>query len=257
MKRTLGVVLAAAVAALLVLTPGSSPSTADAATSTWCGGRGKIVIVGDSLATGYGTTGYENAASGGRYQATSYAWPARWDKKSNTTLINLARNGAMASDFIADGIDGRPGGPFEPTAVQKVKSAQPQLVIIQLGGNEYISDRDPVKTYEVNLRRLVWRVKQAAPKARLLLVRTYAFDYRAADDAHLPYDFTWSRYGSVMRSVASGQWYMDLTEYMPATRFNSAGLYVKDEYGPNLAVHATDAGHIALFSAYWSKVQCR
>ncbi|MGH3952029.1 MAG: SGNH/GDSL hydrolase family protein, partial [Pseudonocardiaceae bacterium] len=219
------------------------------------GGRGKIVILGDSLATGYGTSGYDIARGHG-YQATSYAWPSRWDKKANTTMANLARNGAMASDFIADGVQNRQQGPFEPKAVQRIKSVQPNLVIIQLGGNEYVTDRDPERTYEVNLRRLAWRIKQAAPKARMLFVHTYAFDYRDPNAA--PYDHSWSRYGSVMRTVAGSYgWYMDLTEYMPATRFNGAGLYIHDEYGPGLAVHATDAGHIALFSAYWGKVQCR
>lgn len=250
----LGLVLATAAVAGLVLTGGSAPSTATAATSTWCGGRGKIAILGDSLATGYGTTGYDPALNN-RHQPTTYGWASRWDAKSNTTILNLARNGALASDFITDGVQGRPNGPFEPTAVQQIKTAKPDLVVVELGGNEFISDRSATATFEVNLRRLSWRIKQAAPNARLLFVHMYAFDYRDPDAA--PYSHTWGQYGSVMREVAAGQWYLDLTEYMPATRFNSAGLYIKDEYGPNLAVHATDAGHIALFSAIWGKVQCR
>ncbi|MGH3470379.1 MAG: hypothetical protein ACRDQF_21900, partial [Thermocrispum sp.] len=86
MYRLLALIAAAAAAtALLVLASASAPHTATAATSTWCGGRGKIVILGDSLATGYGTSGYDIARGHG-YQATSYAWPSRWDKKANTTM---------------------------------------------------------------------------------------------------------------------------------------------------------------------------
>lgn len=255
MVRSLSAALAAAVVVLFAV-PGSVPG-AVAAGSTWCGGQGKVVVLGDSLSTGYGTTGYDGGSAGAGYQATTYAWPSRWNAKPNTTLVNLARNGALVSDFLPDGLDGRPGGPFEPTAVSKIKSAQPQLVVIALGGNEYGSDRDPVKVYQANLKKLTSRIVAAAPNARLLFVRGYHFDYRYADEKHLPYEFTWTQYGSAIRSVASGHWYMDLSGYMPSAKYNSAGLYIKDEYGPGMAVHATDAGHVAMFSAYWGKMQCR
>lgn len=253
MIRTLSACLAAAAVGALVVVAGS---TAGAATSTWCGGAGKVVILGDSLSTGYGTTGYDASASRG-YQKTTYAWPSRWDGKPNTTVVNLAKNGGLVSDFLTDGLDGRAEGPLQPTAVSRIKSEQPHLVIIELGGNEYLSDRDPVKVFQANLKKLAYRIKVAAPNARLLFVRGYHFDYRNVDAAHQPVDFTWTQYGSAIKTVAGGQWFLDLSGYLPSARYNSAGLYVKDEYGPNLAVHATDAGHIAMFAALWGKVQCR
>lgn len=253
MIRTLTASLAAAtVAAGLLLVSGSTPGAADAATSTWCGGAGKVVILGDSLSTGFGTTGYDSAQGGG-YQKTTYAWPNRWDLRPSTTVVNLAQNGGMASDFIGDGVGGRAGGPLQPGAVSRIKAEQPKLVIIELGGNEYISDRDPVAVYQANLKKLAYRVKNAAPNARLLFVHTYHFDYRSVDAPQ----HTWSEYGSAMQSVASGHWYLDLTRYLPSTRYNSAGLYLRDEYGPGVSVHATDAGHMVVFAALWGKVQCR
>lgn len=256
MIRTLTASLAAAtIAGGLLLVSGSTPGAADAATSTWCGGAGKVVILGDSLSTGYGTTGYD-AAQGRGYQKTTYSWPNRWDLKSSTTVVNLAQNGGMVSDYITDGAEGRAEGPLQSGAVSRIKAEQPKLVIIALGGNEYITDRDPVAVYQANLKKLAYRVKNAAPNARLLFVHTYHFDYRNVDAAHQPVDHTWSQYGSAMKSVASGQWYLDLTAYLPSTRYNGAGLYLQDEDGPDVSVHATDAGHMVMFAALWSKVQC-
>lgn len=247
---------AALVLCLLLIVPGSAPgaATAGAAASTWCGGAGKIVVLGDSMSTGFGTTGYDTAAGQG-YQATTYGWPSRWDSKTGVTLYNLARNGAMASDFLTDGVGGRPGGPFEPGAVSKIKTVQPALVVIGVGGNEYISDRSATAVYEANLKKLASRIKWVAPNARLLFVQLYHFDYRQPDAA--PYASTWTDYRRAMKNAAVGQWYLDMHQYMPSTRTNTAGLYHPDEYGPGMAVHATDAGHIAYFSAIWGRVQCR
>lgn len=248
--RKLALVLTTALvgAAACVATTG----TQAAAAPSWCGAGSKIVILGDSSTTGYGSTGYDEALSNG-YQSTTWGWSARMERRlaSTTKVINLGINGGLTSDFLVDGKDPvRPAA--VPTAVARIKAEKPKLVVIALGGNEYSLDRSPSSVYKVNLAKLRDRIKYHSPNSELLYVHTWQFSYRYGSTAVN----SWSSYATQMKAVAGTSRYLDLTRYLPKSDDGAGGLYIKDEYGPNLAVHPTDAGHGALFAAYWSALKC-
>lgn len=253
MRKSLAVMLTLAALTLTV-----SPATA---AQSWCEPGSEIVILGDSTATGYGSTGYD-PARGRKYQPTRWGWAHRLDARlTNAEITNLALNGATASDFLADGgVDPWPQvGPMQPTAVSRIRAAEPELVIIALGGNEYASQRDPYRTYKKNMITLRDRIRAASPSSKLLFVRMWDFSFRYsgqnlhADSANT---YTWYDYGRHLEVVAAKHGYLDLTSYMPKSDDGAGGLYTQNEMGPNRALHATDTGHVVQFDLYWSKLGC-
>lgn len=263
MRRTRS--LATTVVAAVVFTLISSGPAASAA-PIWCDTGSKIYILGDSSATGYGSTGYDPSL-GRHYQPTTWGWSRRLDGKlTKTSVTNLALNGATASDFLVGGgvnpwpvLDTGEQGPLQPTAVSRIKTAKPDLVIIALGGNEYASQRHPYSTYKKNLVTLRDRVLTASPRSKLLFVRMWDFSFRYAEPhmwAADPFTYPWAEYAKHTKIVAARHSYLDLTLTMPKSDDGADGLYIKDEMGPGLALHATDDGHKRQYTAYWNKVKC-
>lgn len=255
MKKPLALLLALSALALTMSSP-----TATAA-QTWCAAGSKIYILGDSSATGYGSTGYDPAL-GRHYQPTRWGWARRLDDRlRNATITNLAVNGGTASDFLSDGgVQPWPDvGPMQPTAVSQIRQAKPQLVIIVLGGNEYASQRHPFYAYKKNMITLRDRILWASPQSKLLFVRMWDFSWRYSGEnmyADDPYTYTWYDYDRHLEIVAARHMYLDLTPYMPKSDDGAGGLYVQDEMGPNRALHATDAGHSLQFAMYLHKLKC-
>ncbi len=209
----------------------SIPTTAAA----WCADQASIVVLGDSMSTGHGTSDPANA------------WVKRIDAAfPDTAVTNLSANGALTSDFLPAGVgvQRRTEGNLRPTAVSQIQTIQPSLVIIEVGANEYGTDRHPVTTFRANLTDLTDRIQTASPNSTLLYVHSTGFDFRWAP---LPIDFDWSDYAAEMSSVAAAEAadYLDLTEFLPWASTDTAGLFVVDEFGPNTTVHWNDAGHVA------------
>ena len=203
--------------------------------ASWCGDQASIVVLGDSMSTGYGTSDPNNA------------WVKRVDAAFPATAVtNLSVDGALTSDFLPAGIgvQRRPAGNLRPTAVSQIQTLQPSLVIIEVGANEYGTDRDPVATYRANLADLTNRIQAVSPDSTLLYVHSTGFDYRWAA---LPIDFAWTAYGSAMSAVATAESadYLDLTKFLPWADTDTAGLYVANEFGAGNTVHWKDAGHVA------------
>lgn len=209
----------------------SAPATA----ASWCDAQASIVVLGDSMSTGHGTSDPANA------------WVKRIDAAfPDTAVNNLSVDGALTSDFLPAGIgvQRRPAGNLRPTAVSEIQTIQPSLVIIEVGANEYGTDRDPVTTFRANLTDLTNRIRAASPNSTLLYVHSTGFDFRWAP---LPIDFDWTDYDAEMSAVATAESadYLDLTEFLPWADTDTAGLYVANEYGAGNTVHWKDAGHVA------------
>ncbi len=206
----------------------------NSAPASWCGNPASIVVLGDSMSTGHGTTDPANA------------WVKRIDAAFPAAVTNLSVDGALTSDFLPAGVgvQRRPSGNLRPTAVSQIQTIQPSLVIIEVGANEYGTDRDPVTTYRANLADLTNRIQAVSPNSTLLFVHSTGFDYRWAA---LPIDFDWAAYHAQMSSLATAEAadYLDLTKFLPWADTDTAGLYVANEYGAGNTVHWKDAGHVA------------
>lgn len=199
----------------------------------YCAGMGKVAIIGQSLCTGYGSTGYPDGAVD--YQPTERGWWAQFEAAhTDTEWRNYAHNGAMASDF-------RPGGrwPAAVGAVDDITAWKPNIVVIMLGGNEFFQGINPQGAYWQNLDHIVGRLHTSSG-ARLYVMSEYDFPPELAEGDHPQ-----SAYREVAALVAANHnaTYVNLAWHMPPTSDNSDGYYLPDEYGPGLSVHLTDAGH--------------
>lgn len=262
-----GTLLTALLLALVVITPtqamagtetpAPSPSGRTARSillGSWCAARnagaGNVVVLGDSTSTGYGTTGY-TGGDGDPWQPTYSGWASALSRSfTGSTWTMLSRNGALTRDYL-------PGGRWPSTAnfPDTITAKHPQLVIIMLGGNDYGIDV-PVTTYQSNLTQITAKIRAKAPIASLVYVSMWSFDYRWAN--HTPVH-TYPEYVTAARTVATqtGALHVDLTQDMPATTDHpEIGLYTADEYGPNAAVHATDAGNWVARGVLRTQLSC-
>lgn len=231
----------AAVAISMAAVLSAAPAGAQQATG-WCADQSTMVILGDSTATGYGSTGYEGGNEDG-YDASEYGWASRLSRQlPDTEIINMARNGSLTADFL-------PGGRW-PLNTGRIADEQPDLVVVVLGSNEYGINLPPAD-YRNDLAQLTADVIDAAPDANLLYVHTWEFDMRWPWFPAPLHD--WDAYGDKLADVADAESgaVLDLTEVMPNADADTAGLYIDGEYGQH-SVHPTDAGHQVQFAAYWS-----
>lgn len=248
----------AATAAVTVAVTATVPAgaTAPAAPTTpvglssWCPTQASAVVLGDSSSTGYGTTGYSNTTE--TWQPTYSGWVASLGRLwPHSTWTVLSRNGAMSSDYL-------PGGRFSITvgAIDVIDDEQPALVVIMLGGNDYVIDADPVTTYRANLERITADIRAVSPQSSLLYVSIWEFAYRRQSP---PPVHPYSAYIDQMRAVAQAHdaVHVDLTRDMHSAAVHpETGLYIRDEYGPGLAVHATDAGNWVVRAVMARALQC-
>lgn len=198
----------------------------------YCGGMGGIAVIGQSLCTGYGSTGYPVDAVD--YQPTARGWWAQFEAAhTDTTWYNFAHNGAMVSDFM-------PGGRWDAAvgAVEEIRATKVNRTIIVLGGNEFFQGIDP-RVYRCNLTGLVQRLRGAAA-GRIHIVSEYEFPAELAGGTYTQDEY---RQTAALVAAVHGATFLDLSCHMPPTSENEDGYYIPDEYGPGQSVHLTDAGH--------------
>lgn len=244
MRRKATLFAAGLVAALVVTVVDALPSDA-ASASSWCTSQHNVAIIGTSAETGYGTTGYPTGAD--TYQPTTYGWANRFYRTLNaqwgTKMQNYAHNGAMATDYL-------PGGRWTTTtgAFSDIAATQPELVIIDLGGNEFYSQVPP-STFAANLANVVNNVKTARPGATILL-STYAELLWAPNPWASTENYPWSQYATQIYNTAVNQGVamIDLRQYIPAAGSNNL---------PNPSpwnsdnIHLNDTGNIAEFAGFF------
>ncbi|MCP2168216.1 SGNH/GDSL hydrolase family protein [Goodfellowiella coeruleoviolacea] len=221
----------------------SSTASAEEVTAasgpTWCTDKSRLVVLGDSAATGYGTTGYP--ADVQTYVPTENGWVAKMARNLagfGTEVTNLAHNGALVADYL-------PGGRWADTtsAVAQIQQLQPSMVIVELGGNDFYIDRDP-EVFARQLRQLVDSIKAAAPSSSIFLVKIWEIGQRESPRAV----HTWSEYGAKMHevAVATGAGLSDLAQYLPSPNNDTAGLYLPDR------IHLNNAGNLVVHGALYT-----
>lgn len=232
LRRALATALLLVLAAMLLAPTGATANTA----GTWCGDKTHLAIVGASSETGLGTTGYSSPDDG--YAPTRYGWTRKVAHNLNvawgTSTTNYAHNGAMVKDYF-------PGGRWDTTstATQDMAATQPDLVIINLGGNEYVNSVDPA-VFDTNLTRLVTDIRTARPGVDILFLVYPTFAW--PNTQH-----TWSEYTTIIgRTAANNQAaLMDLRQHVDSSTHDTAGLWYTD------GAHLNDAGQSAVAAALW------
>jgi acyl-CoA thioesterase-1 len=234
-RRTLVAVTVALLVALLVA-PVARPAPLTG--STWCTNKDSLALIAGSSGTGYLTTGYNSPD--GTYSPTAYGW-WRWVTKRaanawGTLSFNYSHVGATTADFL-------PNGRWLSTtgAVADLGQNQPDLVVISLGTNEYLTQVDPA-VFEGNLRRLVQDIHAASPRTAILLAVQWT--------SHLPNPtYVWEQYKQKIQSVAVSEMaaMVDLRQYLiPASDPDWARFYHPDR------IHLLDHSHLVVAAAFWT-----
>jgi acyl-CoA thioesterase-1 len=181
MRHRLTAAVAAAVLLLggvLVSSAAAQPSTGEFAAATasgWCPNRERLVILGDSGSTGYGSPDYPAGAQ--TYKPTANGW-------SSIVSRNLAA---------------------EPTW-------RTQTTVIALGGNEFYIDKDP-QQFAAEYDQLVRSVHATAPGATIMLLVEWELGARqSAGAVHTWQDYTGEMRKT---AAAGPHGMIDLRQYLP------------------------------------------
>ncbi|MDT8911956.1 SGNH/GDSL hydrolase family protein [Amycolatopsis sp. PS_44_ISF1] len=212
----------------------------------WCTGHANVSILGTSADTGYGTTGYP---AGRELPApTPYGWTTKFTNDLHsewgTKVDNRAHNGAMASDFL-------PGGRWSDTtsATADMAGSQPDLVVIDLGGNEFLIQKDPAQ-FAADFAKVIDNVRAARPDATILLSIYAELKWAKTPSSPATQTHTWSEYAAKIHSTAvdKGVALVDLRQYIPpaaSATLPSPSPWLSDN------MHLNDAGNLAEYGAYW------
>lgn len=225
------------------------PADAQPAQPTWCADHSDVAIVGTSADTGYGTTGY--ASTTDTYYPTVYGWETRFANSLHgqwgTTTHNYAHNGALASDFL-------PGGrwPAQVGAVADMATYGPDLVLVDVGGNELYSQVDPA-VFQANLTELVQNIKTMRPGVTILMSIYAQLKWVPNQYSNPPFEaqrWTWDQYASVIYGTAVAQQtaLVDMRQYVPnadASPMTAPTVWNSD------GIHLNDAGNLAELGAWW------
>lgn len=118
----------------------------------------QIIVLGDSIASGYGVSKTES-------------FPSILSRLLNLPIVNRG----VAGDTTADGLN---------RLQQDVLSASPWLVIVELGGNDYLR-KIPLSETERNLRQIITQIQDKKAIVVLLGINTGAVDQYQAMYANL------------------------------------------------------------------------
>lgn len=236
----------AAVAALIAAVLVNASSSAGAFQSSWCTSHARVAILGASSETGYGTTGYPAGAE--TYVPTTYGWTLKYANDLHATwgtvVDNYSHNGAMVSDYL-------PGGRWTSTsaATTTMGGNHPNLVVVNLGGNELWSQVDPA-VFATNLANLIDNIRATVGNVDIMLEI-----YPELKWAPNPYGgntqrFTWTQYGDVIyqTAVAKGVGEVDMRQYIPpaaASQQPSPSPWLSDN------IHLNDTGNLVEYGAWW------
>lgn len=245
MTRKATLITATVVAALVATVVDAVPSDAASSSSAWCTSHNNVAILGTSADTGYGTTGYPTDSQ--TYQPTVYGWTLRIANSLHaqwgTTVENYAHNGALAADYL-------PSGRWSDTtsAIADITTKQPELVIIDLGGNEFYSQTPP-DTFATNLKTVVDQVKTARPGATILMSIYAELAWTPNPDASTE-NYTWTQYATQIynTAVTEGIALIDMRQYIPPA--GSTNLPNPSPWNPD-NIHLNDAGNLAEYGGFW------
>ncbi|MFF0148783.1 lysophospholipase L1-like esterase [Amycolatopsis sulphurea] len=220
---------------------------ADAAQErTWCARKGSVAILGTSADTGYATTGYRSATD--TYAPTTYGWATKLANDLHaewgTETRNHSHNGALAADYL-------PGGRWADTtgALADLTAHTPDLVLVDLGGNELISQADPAK-FRGDLEKVIDGIRAARPGVDILMSIYAELKWTPNPYGGSVQRYTWDQYASVIHqtAVAKGTALVDLRQYIPPA--GSANLPNPSPWNAD-GIHLNDAGNLAEYGMWW------
>ncbi|WP_329072596.1 SGNH/GDSL hydrolase family protein [Amycolatopsis sp. NBC_01480] len=243
--RRIAVLATALTSALVAVLAGTSPTDAATTDASWCTTHDKVAILGTSADTGYGTTGYP--ADADTYRPTTYGWTTKINlslaSQWGTVTTNHSHNGAMAMDYLTGG-----RWPDTTAALADITTTKPNLIIIDLGGNEFWSQVTP-STFGANLTTVVNDVKAATPGATILLSIYPQLKWTPNPYAGTE-NYTWDSYAQQIYNTAvnTQEALIDLRQYVPP-----AGNPNLPNPSPWTAdnIHLNDAGNLIEYGGYW------
>ncbi|MFF4599599.1 SGNH/GDSL hydrolase family protein [Amycolatopsis sp. NPDC001319] len=222
-------------------------TSADAAQeSTWCTRKANIAIVGTSADTGYGTTGYQSTTD--TWFPTTYGWTTKFandvHSEWQTNVQNYSHNGALAADYL-------PGGRWAGTtgAIADMETKQPDLVLVDLGGNDLWAQNDPAK-FQADLNNVIDGIRAARPGVDILMSIYAQLKWTPNPYGGNTQKYTWDQYASVIyqTAVAKGTALVDLRQYIPpagAANLPNPSPWTSDN------IHLNDAGNLAEYGMWW------
>jgi acyl-CoA thioesterase-1 len=222
--------------AALTVAPVASPAPLTG--STWCSDKNSMALIAGSSGTGYLTTGYTNPD--GVYQPTTYGWwkwvSGRATAAWGTDAYNYSHVGAVTKDFLPEG-----RWPTTTVAVADIGQHRPDMLIVSLGTNEYLTQTPPAQ-FETNLRQLVQAIRAESPTTAVLLAVQWT--------AYVPSPtYQWEQYKQAIQAVAVSEVtaMVDLRQYLiPANNPDWARFYHPDR------IHLLDHSHLIVAGAFWT-----
>ncbi|WP_326834238.1 SGNH/GDSL hydrolase family protein [Amycolatopsis rhabdoformis] len=235
---------------LIILAVGMSTAvtSADAAGQrSWCAAKSNVAIVGTSADTGYGSTGYQSTTD--TWASTTYGWTTKFANgvhaQWQTNVQNYSHNGALAADYL-------PGGRWAGTtgAIADMAAKQPDLVLVDLGGNDFWAQNDPAK-FQTDLNNVIDGIRASRPGGVDILMSIYAeLKWTPNPYGGNTQKYTWDQYASVIyqTAVAKGTALTDLRQYIPPA--GSANLPNPSPWTSD-NIHLNDAGNLAEYGMWW------
>ena len=230
------------------------------------------VAIGDSLAFGVGAS---DPATGG-YVALTYETLRSSDRYRDRglELINIGVPGATSADLLL------PGGQVE-RALAEIRDRQDdtsssddnvEIITVDIGGNDVLALATPdspcttdalgeecqglfqemLGTLKGNLTEALGRLRQAAPKAELVVVDLYSPLSGRGGAGDLIADFAVGEMNAVTEEVASRpDLHANLASVFPPFRGRAAQLIATD------GVHPNDAGHALMAEVVLAAIEGR
>lgn len=255
--------LLAAFLSLALLAPGA-PAAAKEAPA--------YIAIGDSLAFGVGAS---DPASGG-YVGLTYDGLRKSDryKDRGLELLNLGVPGATSADLLL------PGGQLEQ-AVAEVRERQEdtssaddnvEIITVDIGGNDVLGlatpdspcVKDPLASdcqtlyeamldeLEANLERVLHDLREAAPRATIVVLDLYSPLSGRGGGAELVADYAVGGINEVTDLVAAGDDLdVRLAEVSPIFRGRAAPLVAED------GIHPNDEGHALMAEVVLAAIEGR
>lgn len=202
---------------------------------------GTIAAFGDSTLTGLGCSDYVGPPIGGLYHSTEFGWVSLcihdWP---DTNWRVAAYNSASIKNF-------QPGARYGETIMSLLDTEQPDRVIVSMGGNDIVSNIDPI-TSAAALGQVFHTIRSVAgPATNIIFLSVWEFGFKRRTH---PFAFPHGAYRDAWRVEAdlADVETIDLAEFFHhADEKPGSGMFNQNEGGiEGCNLHLTNAGNVHL-----------